>query len=172
MSTSTTLYLYEMEKQPVLSYQESTIPVFCLGKQDISEQQSYAHTFLATALFHSQTESVFVLSPEMETDLLLSWKPLDLEVWFRYDTVTDRWGDVIVDDDGVSVPFEWQRFLHMTMDRMDRFVLQRWMEEAKLLSPRNLSFILSPRISERMSSLRSPTSLWHATQKLILDESI
>ena len=167
MTTSTTLYIYGIEKQPVLSYQDSDSPVFWLDKKDISEQQSYAHTFLATILFNSQTERVLVLSDELEIDLLLSWKPRNnLYLWFSYETVTDRWGDVIIDNDGVTVPFELQRFLHMTMDRMDRFILHRWLEDAKLLSPRNPTFILSPRIADRMSLMRNPTALWHNAQQI------
>ena len=140
-----------------------------LEKDDIATKQPYAHSLLAHVLFHSPVQCVYVQMPNLF--VIVSWKPIpDLFPWFVYNTVLDRWSDPLYDEEDELVSFEWQRFLHSTMDRMDRFILHKWLEDAKMLNPSDPASILSPRVASTLAMLNQPTAIWSTAQAILFTQ--
>jgi len=172
---STKLYIYFLNKEEDRKiYQEES--TFVLADGDITTQQDYAHNMLAFLLFFSPTNRIYVI-PKDELQgyhLLFSWeeiKDLTLDLWFEYHTVRDRWGYVILPVVDILLPYEFQKFLHITMDRMDRYILEDWLKTTKQEHPIEFASILSPRITDRMKALRKQTNLWKHAQHLLSSDA-
>ena len=160
----TVLYLYFIKD----TNRYSCIPTLLLGKNDILSQNQYAHKMLANLLFHSLSKSVIIGLGDPW--ILLSWDKIndddtidDLDLWFVYDTVKDRWTDECLEDTSA----DWLTFLHLTMDNMDRFILTSWLQETKLKSPRHIADVLSPKLADRMRDLKRPIKLWNSAYNVI-----
>ena len=166
----TILYFYFV-KPSVKSKQDcSCVPTLLFTEKDILTQHNYAHKMLANLLFHSLSESVLIGLGDPW--ILLSWKKIENEendnydFWFVYDTVKDRWTNECLEDTSA----DWLTFLHITMDNMDRFILNDWLQETKLKSPKHIAQILSPKLADRMKDLRQPIKLW-STALCMLEKS-
>jgi len=158
----TILYLYFINNKQ--NY--TCIPTLLFNKNDILSQNQYAHKMLANLLFNSLSKSVVIGLGDPW--ILLSWNDDDknndeLDLWFVYDTVKDRWTDECLEDTSA----DWLTFLHLTMDNMDRFILNNWLKETKLTSPKHIADVLSPKIADRMKDLKKPILLWNSAYSIL-----
>lgn len=160
------LYIYYLTLE-TLPYYITDCPFFVLDKADVESQQPYAHTLLATLLsWHNM-----VIVRNQRKTILFSWnKRIELShsLWMEYDIIEDRWGDSIQSIRGKTVPFSWQKFLHLTMDRFDRFMLTSWLEDAKQTHSWTFQSILLERIQQQLPLFKFPTPIWEKTRDVLL----